>query len=75
MDSEAAGGSEDSQQTQPKTKNPIGRTGRLVLSEQQFGSSVQEIENVPKLAAKAPMIEQGDVFFQLWIKTKTQTKT
>ena len=30
----AGGGKKDSQQTQPKTKNPIVRTGRLVLSEQ-----------------------------------------
>ena len=33
-----------------------------VLSEQQSGSSVQEIENVPNLAAKAPRKEQGDLF-------------
>ena len=46
----------------PKTKNPIVRTGKPVLSEQQSGSSVREIENVPKLAAKAPMKEQGDLF-------------
>ena len=42
--SEVAGGSEDSQQTQPKTKNPIVRTGRLVKSEQPFGSITQEID-------------------------------
>ena len=36
--SEVAGGSEDSQQNQPTTKNPIFRTVRLVLSEQQSGS-------------------------------------
>ena len=62
LGSEVAGDGKDSQQTQPKTKNPIVRTGRLVLSQQQFGSSVQEIENVPNLAAKAPMKEQGDLF-------------
>ena len=62
LGSEVAGGGKDSQQTQPKTPNPIVRTGRLVLSQQQFGSSVQEIENVPNLAAKAPMKEQGDLF-------------
>ena len=62
LGSEVAGGVKDSQQTQPKTKNPIVRTGRLVLSEQQSGSSVQEIENVSNLAAKAPMKEQGDPF-------------
>ena len=32
LGSEVAGGSEDSQQTQPKTKNPIVRTGRPVNS-------------------------------------------
>ena len=62
LGSEVAGGSGDSQQTQPKTKNPIVRTRRLVLSEQQSGSSVQEIENVSNLAAEAPMKEQGDLF-------------
>ena len=60
--SEVAGGGKDSQQTQPKTKNPIVRTGRPVLSEQQSGSSVQEIENVAHVTAKAPMKEQGDLF-------------
>ena len=44
LGSEVAGGGKDSQQTQPKTKNPICRTGRPVFSEQQSGSSVQEIE-------------------------------
>ena len=62
LGSEVAGGGTDSQQTQRKTKNPIVSTGRLVLSEQQSGSSVQEIENVSNLAAKAPMKEQGDLF-------------
>ena len=44
LGSEVAGGGKQSQQTQPKTKNPIVRTGRLVLSEQQSGWSVEEIE-------------------------------
>ena len=61
LGSEVAGGGKDSQQTQPKTKNPIVRTGKPVLSEQQSGSSVQEIENASKLTAKAPMKEQGDL--------------
>ena len=43
LGSEVAGGGEDSQQTQPKTKNPIVRTGRPVKSEQPSGSSAQEI--------------------------------
>ena len=59
LGSEVAGGGKDSQ---PMTKNPIGRTGRLVLSEEPSSSSVQEIENVPNLTAKAPMKEQGDLF-------------
>ena len=44
LGSEVAGGGEDSQQIQPKTKNPIVRTGRLVESEQPSGSSAQEID-------------------------------
>ena len=43
LGSEVAGGSEDSEQTQPKKKNPIVRTRRLVLAEQPSGSSAQEI--------------------------------
>ena len=65
MGSQVAGGGKDSQRTQPKTKNPIVRTGRLVLSEQRSASSVQEIESVSNVTAKAPMKEQGDLFFQL----------
>ena len=52
LGSEVLGGGKDSQHTQPKTKNQIVRTGRLVLSEQQSGSSVQEIENVSNVTAK-----------------------
>ena len=33
-----------------------------LLSEQQSGSSVQEIENVSNLAVRAPLKEQGDLF-------------
>ena len=62
LGSEVAGGEKDSQQTLPKTKHPIVRTGRLVLSEQQCGSTVQEIENVSDVIAKAPVKEQGDLF-------------
>ena len=60
--SEVAGVGKDSQQTQPKTKNPIVRTGRLVLSEQQSGSSVQELANVAHVTAEAPMKEHCDLF-------------
>ena len=42
--SEVARGGEDSQQTQPKTKNPIVRTERTVEGEQPSGSSAQEID-------------------------------
>ena len=42
MGSEVAGDGEDSQQTQPKTKNPIVRTGRPVSAEQPSGSNAQE---------------------------------
>ena len=44
LGSEVAGGGKDSQQTQPKTTNPIVRTGRPVLAEQPSGSCVQEID-------------------------------
>ena len=73
LGSEVVGGGKDSQQTQPKTNIPIVRTRRLVLSEQQSGSSVQEIENVSNLTAKAPMVCQ--CLLNVQIKTKTQTKT
>ena len=52
----------DSQQTQPNATNPIVRTGRLVLSEEQSGSSVQEIEKVSNFIAEIPMKGHGDVF-------------
>ena len=44
LGSEVVGGGKDSQQTQPKIKNPIVRTGRPVLAEQLSGSSAQEID-------------------------------
>ena len=44
LDSEVAGGGKDSQQTQPKTKNPIYRTVRPVVTEQTSRSSAQEID-------------------------------
>ena len=43
LGSEAPGDGENSQQTQPKTKNPIVRTGRTVSAEQPSGSSALEI--------------------------------
>ena len=62
LGSEVAGGGKDSQRTQPRTKNPIVRTGRRVLSERQSGSSAEEIENVSNVTAKAQVKEQGDLF-------------
>ena len=59
MGSEVAGCSEDSQQPQPKTKNPIVRTGRPVLQEQPSGSRAQEIEKFP--TAKAQTQERDGV--------------
>ena len=46
LDSEVVGHVENSQQirTQPKTTNPIVRTGRLVSTEQPSSSSAQEID-------------------------------
>ena len=45
-----------------RPKNPIVRAGRSVLSEHQSGSSVQEIENVSYLAAKAPIKNRETCF-------------
>ena len=64
LGSEVAGGGKNSQQIQPKTNNPIVRTGRPVLSEQQSGSRVQEIENVSNVAAKTNE-RTGRLVFQL----------
>ena len=44
LGSEVAGHGESSQQTQPKTENPIVRTGRPVSTEPPSSSSVQEID-------------------------------
>ena len=41
LGSKVAGGGKD---PNPKTKNPIVRTGRPVLAEQPSGSSAQEID-------------------------------
>ena len=43
LGSEVAGGDKNSQQTQPKTTNPIVRTGRPVSTEQPSSWSAQEI--------------------------------
>ena len=53
MGSEVAGNGENSQQTQPKTKHPIVRTGRPVSAEQPSGSSAQEINRRVLLDCKS----------------------
>ena len=55
LDSEVAGGNQDSQQTQPTSKTQLLSTGRPVKSVQPSGSLTQEIANgVLSFAAKAP---------------------
>ena len=62
LGSEVAGGIEDSQQTQPKTKNPSVRTGRLVESQQPLGSLTQEFDKGVLFGCESnPMKEQGDL--------------
>ena len=57
--SEVAGGGKDSQQTQPKTKHPIVRTGKLVLSEQPSGSLAQEIDKRVLLDCESTNVRTG----------------
>ena len=54
LGSEVAGDGEDSHQTEPKTKNPIVRTGRLVVTEQHPVRVLRNWTNVSCLTAKAP---------------------
>ena len=61
LGSEVAGGSEDSQQTQPKTKNPIIKNGETCFVRAKI-PFVQEIENVLNVTAAAPMKEHGEMF-------------
>ena len=75
LGSEVSGGAKDSQQTQPKTKNPIVRTKRPVFLEQQSGSSVQEIENVSNLTAEALVKEQRDLFSSCGRKRKRRRRS
>ena len=51
LDSEVAGGSEDSQQIQPESKTQLSRTERPV-SEQPAGSFIQEVEKMSCLVAQ-----------------------
>ena len=59
LGSEVAGGGKDSQQTQPKTKNPIARTGRPVSAEQPPGSSAQEINKRVLLDCESTNVRTG----------------
>ena len=49
----------DSRQTQPKTKNPIVRTVRLVLAEQPSGSCAQEIDKRVLLDWESTKVRTG----------------
>ena len=64
LGSEVAGGGKDSQQTQPKTKNPIVRTGKPVLAEQPSGSSAQEIAKRVLLDCERTNVRTGRPVFQ-----------
>ena len=55
-------GGQDSQQTQPKTKNPIVRTGRPVKSEQPSCSSAQEIDKRVLFDCESTNVRTGDLF-------------
>ena len=59
LGSEVAGGGKDSQQTQPKAKNPIVRTGRLLLAEQPSASSAQEIDRRVSLDCESTNVRTG----------------
>ena len=65
LGSEIAGGVQDSQQTQPKTKHPSVRTGRLVLAEQPSSSSAQEIDKRVLLGCESTNERTGRLVFQL----------
>ena len=58
--SEVVGGGEDSQQTQPKTKNPLVRTERHVLAEQPSGSSAQDIDKSVLFDCESTNVRTGD---------------
>ena len=81
LGSEVAGGSEDSEQTQTKTKNPIVRTRRPVKSEQPFGSLSQEVDKGVLFGCESTNGRRDlltvvcQCLLNVWIKTKTQTRT
>ena len=76
--SEVAGGGKGSQQTQPKTKNPIVRTGRLVSAEQPTGSNAQEIDKRLLLGCESTNERTGRPLFQLcasvWKKFRSRQR-
>ena len=81
LGSEVAGGSEDSQQTQPRSKTQLSSTERPV-SEQPSGSFTQEIGKDVLLGCEStnsrterPVKSCVPVSVQRADKTKTQTKT
>ena len=59
LGSEHAGGGKDSQQTEPMTKNPIVRTGRLVNSEQPSCSLTQEINKGVLFGCESTNVRMG----------------
>ena len=59
LGSEIAGGSEDSQQIQPKSKPQVSRTVRPVWAEQPSGSSAQEINKRVLLACESTNVRTG----------------
>ena len=65
LGSEVAGGGEDSQQTRPKTKNPIVRTGRPEKSELPSRSSAQKIKKRVLLGCESTKVSTGRPVFQL----------
>ena len=59
LGSEVPGGGELSQQTQPKTKNPIVRIEKPVSAEQPSGSSAQEINKRVLLDCESTNVRTG----------------
>ena len=62
LGSEVAGGSEDSQQIQPKSKTQLSSTERLVKSEQPSGSSAQEIDKRVLFGCESTNVSTGDLW-------------
>ena len=62
LDSEVAGGYEDSQQIQRKSKTQLSRRGDPWVGN-HLVCLLRRSEKMSRLVAKAPMNEQGDLFF------------